>query len=155
MKAPVLVDVSGQLITDDDDAPASEMLLFVTPSAAERGIVDAALHHARACGLALPENALVIRFVARLEILGRRLRGMTIDWVRPIEIRLERGHPFDDLYATVLHEASHVHDALVRPGLSRAEGEARAVAFTAFALRPLHALGRGELPTFPLQRWAR
>ena len=135
----------------------------VEPSTEELGILHSAIRHAQLCGVRFSPKVVEIYWVAQpLTARGYPVQGVTYALERPLHVYLTRGLPSDVLFRVCLHELSHCWDAVCLrelshrwdlPGLAYDEGERRAERFVAFAMAPLDALSRGEVPQFPLPQW--
>lgn len=137
----------------------------VAPSEEERRTLDAAIAHARRCGLIFQPGQVEIRWADVLTRGGQPCLGLTCSGAPAVHVYLKRGLPADTLFRMCLHELAHAWDEVCDrerrahdwglSGLSHDEGEARADRFVVFAMAPLEALTRGEVPTFPLPQWGR
>lgn len=136
---------------------------LVEPSTEELDTLHSAIRHAQRCGVRFSPKVVEIYWVAPpLTARGAPVLGATDDLEHPIRVYLKRGLPLGVLFRVALHELSHCWDAVCwresnhvwdLPGLSHDEGERRAERFVAFAMAPLDALSRGEVPQFPLPQW--
>lgn len=129
-----------------DDEAALELLRAATalPTDSELECVDRAIEIARASGLRLPPDGVVIRW-------RRYTPGAAIGCCEGTTIYLAAGLRLEHLTETALHEVAHLHDFSSGRSFPRAESEARAVRYAA---RMIAHWRSGTLPSPPTTRAA-